>query len=155
MFVYIAFSMTSSTFVENKMLTRTSFPDFTLSQIFYHFRWSPQKSKIILLQYIVPSLSQPNLQLVPSCNVKYTALIKVPPSPFLQQNSDNFNCNSNITNSISRPAQVAQNRKNVHITEIFMTSWRHCKLHHSSCLLETHCRTTHYRPRHSHEVPKS
>lgn len=28
------------------------------------------------------------------------------------------------------------------IYEIFMTSWRHCKPHHSSCLLETHCRTT-------------
>lgn len=70
-------------FCTKPMPKRTSFPDFTLSQILYHCRWSPQKSKILLLQYTVP-LSQSNLQLVPSWNVKYIALIKVPPSIFLQ-----------------------------------------------------------------------
>jgi len=36
-----------------------------------------------------------------------------------------------------------------------MTSWRHCKPHHSSCLLQTHCRTTHYCSRHGHAISKS
>jgi len=73
---------------------------FCIFHDFKHFRTEPndhknkfprfytfpncKKSEVILLQYIDPSSSWPNLQLVPSWNVKYTTLIKVPPSPFLQ-----------------------------------------------------------------------